>query len=212
LSNPAPRQFAERLGLPMLAIGSPFGARYHRTRGPSVPPRVAPHLERRPQQSLMHVALESPRQPDVTALIAELDAYQDTLYPAEARYALDLDSLAQPNVLFVVARSVDDRAIGCGAVVLGNSYGEVKRMYVRPEVRGKGTARQIIDTLESAACARGCQTLMLETGPYQPEALAFYARQGYTRCGPFGDYPDHPLSVFLRKDLPAEQAAAKADA
>ena len=66
----------------------------------------------------MHVALESPRQQDVIALIAELDAYQDTLYPAEARYALDLDSLAQPNVLFVVARSTDDRAIGCAAVVL----------------------------------------------------------------------------------------------
>ena len=160
----------------------------------------------------MHVALESPRQPDVIALIAELDAYQDTLYPAEARYALDLDSLAQPNVLFVVARSVDNRAIGCGAVVLGNAYGEVKRMYVRPEARGKGAARQITGMLESAASARGCQTLMLETGPYQPEALAFYARQGYTRCGPFGDYPDHPLSVFLRKDLPAEQAEAKAGA
>jgi putative acetyltransferase len=160
----------------------------------------------------MHVALESPRQPDVIALIAELDAYQDTLYPAEARYALDLDSLAQPNVLFVVARSLDDRAIGCGAVVLGDAYGEVKRMYVRPEARGNGAARQITDTLESAASARGCQTLMLETGPYQPEALAFYARQGYTRCGPFGDYPDHPLSVFLRKDLPAEQAEAKAGA
>jgi putative acetyltransferase len=160
----------------------------------------------------MHVALESPRQPDVIALIAELDAYQDTLYPAEARYALDLDSLAQPNVLFVVARSLDDRAIGCGAVVLGDAYGEVKRMYVRPEARGKGAARQITGMLESAASARGCQTLMLETGPYQPEALAFYARQGYTRCGPFGDYPDHPLSVFLRKDLPAEQAEAKAGA
>jgi putative acetyltransferase len=160
----------------------------------------------------MHVALESPRQQEVIALIAELDAYQDTLYPAEARYALDLETLAQPNVLFAVARGSDDRAIGCGAVVLADGCGEVKRLYVRPEGRGKGAARQIMDTLESAACARGCRTLMLETGPYQPEALAFYASQGYTRCGPFGDYPDHPLSVFMRKQLPVEQTAAKVDA
>ena len=150
----------------------------------------------------MQVALESPRQPEVIALIADLDAYQDTLYPAEARYALDLDSLAQANVLFGVARDDEGRAIGCGAIVLNEAHGEVKRMYVRPEARGQGAARHILDALESAAGARGCRTFMLETGPYQPEALAFYGRQGYGRCGPFGDYPDHPLSVFMCKHVP----------
>ncbi len=38
----------------------------------------------------MRVSKETPDQPEVIALIAELDAYQDTLYPVEARYALDL--------------------------------------------------------------------------------------------------------------------------
>ncbi len=51
----------------------------------------------------MPIALESPDQPEVTALIAELDAYQDDLYPPESRHALDLTSLMQPNVLFLVA-------------------------------------------------------------------------------------------------------------
>ncbi len=51
----------------------------------------------------MQVTQETPDQPDVIALIAELDAYQDTLYPAEARYALDLASLKKPNVVFAVA-------------------------------------------------------------------------------------------------------------
>lgn len=154
----------------------------------------------------MQVTLESPRQPDVVALINDLDAYQDTLYPAEARYALDLDSLAQPNVLFGVARDAQGRAMGCGAIVLNEAYGEVKRMYVRPEARGQGVARHMLDTLESAALARGCHTFMLETGPFQPEALAFYGRQGYRRCGPYGDYPDHPLSVFMSKQVPAVAA------
>jgi putative acetyltransferase len=157
----------------------------------------------------MHVALEFPRQQEVVALIAELDAYQDTLYPAEARYALDLDSLAQPNVLFGVARDDEGRAVGCGAIVLGAAYGEVKRMYVRPEARGQGAARHILDTLESEALARGCGSFMLETGPYQPDALAFYGRQGYVRCGPFGDYPEHPLSVFMHKRVSAEPGRAK---
>ena len=149
----------------------------------------------------MQVALESPRQPEVVALIADLDAYQDTLYPAEARYALDLDSLARPEVLFAVAREAGGEAVGCGAIVFGDAYGELKRLYVRPEARGRGAARRIVEFLESTARAQGCDALVLETGPYQPEALAFYARQGYGRCGPFGDYPDHPLSVFMRKRL-----------
>lgn len=157
----------------------------------------------------MRVSLESPNQPDVIALIADLDAYQDTLYPAEARYALDLAALSKPNVLFAVGRNADGAAIGCGAVVLNSAYGEVKRMYVRPEARGLGTARQIIDTLESTAHARGCRTLMLETGPYQAEALAFYAKQGYERCGPFGDYPEHPLSVFMCRHLASEPAGTE---
>jgi putative acetyltransferase len=158
----------------------------------------------------MRVALESPNQPDVIALIADLDAYQDSLYPADARYALDLLSLAKPNVLFVVARDSHNVAMGCGAIVLNDTYGEIKRMYVRPEARSQGVARQILATLEVASYAAGCRALMLETGPYQPEALAFYARHGFARRGPFGGYPEHPLSVFMGKSLGSASAQAQA--
>lgn len=51
----------------------------------------------------MHVAIESPDQPEVIELIAELDAYQRSLYPPESTHLLDLASLKQANVLFVVA-------------------------------------------------------------------------------------------------------------
>jgi len=89
----------------------------------------------------MPITLESPDQPEVIALIAEFDAYQDTLYPPEARHSLDLTSLKQPNVLFFVARDGAGQAVGCGAVVLGETYGEVKRMFVSPSARGQGLAR-----------------------------------------------------------------------
>lgn len=155
---------------------------------------------------LATVAFESPRQPEVVALIAELDAYQSSLYPPEACYTLDIDTLAQPSVLFAVARDGQGRAIGCGAIVMQGApgtHGEVKRVYLRPEARGTGVAGQLLERLEAAAWSRGCRVLALETGPSQPEALAFYARQGYERCAAFGDYPDHPLSVFMRKVLVA---------
>ena len=149
----------------------------------------------------MTIAPESPDQPEVIALIAELDAYQDKLYPPESRHLLDLASLKQPHVLFFVARDEAGQAMGCGAVVLGAAQGEIKRMYVAPDYRGKGIARQLLQALESASIDAGCKLLLLETGPFQPEALALYASLGYERRGPFGGYTDDPLSVFMQKTL-----------
>jgi putative acetyltransferase len=40
---------------------------------------------------------------------------------------------------------------------------------------------------------------MLETGIRQPEALGLYERLGFVRRGPFGDYAEDPLSVFMEK-------------
>jgi len=151
----------------------------------------------------MQITRETPEQPDVIALIAELDAYQDSLYPPESRHALDLTSLKQDNVLFYVARNDARVALGCGAVVLGDTYGEIKRMYVSPASRGQGVARRLLQTLEAAAGAAGCRLLTLESGPYQPEALGLYAALGFERCGPFGGYADDPLSVFMRKAIGA---------
>lgn len=149
----------------------------------------------------MHVAIESPDQQEVIQLIAALDQYQDSLYPAESRYALDLDSLKQDNVRFVVARDAAGAAIGCGAIVLGPDYGELKRMYVAEASRGKGVAGAMLALIESEARQSGCTVFTLETGPYQPDALKFYASNGYQRRGPYGDYPDDPLSVFMQKVL-----------
>lgn len=150
---------------------------------------------------VLNIGFESPDQPEVIALIAELDAYQAGLYPPESCHALDLASLLQANVLFAVARDAAGQAIGCAAVVLGPAYGELKRMMVSPRSRGQGVARRLLVALECAAAARGCGLLKLETGPYQPEALAFYAALGFTRRGPYGSYRDDPLSVFMHKRL-----------
>lgn len=149
----------------------------------------------------MHVTIESPDQPEVIQLIADLDIYQDSLYPAESRYALDLTSLKQANVRFAVARDDNGAAIGCGAIVLGDEYGELKRMYVAEQSRGRGVANAILALLEAEARLAGCLVYTLETGPYQPAALQFYANAGYQRRGAFGDYPDDPLSVFMQKDV-----------
>jgi putative acetyltransferase len=149
----------------------------------------------------MTIGLESPDQLEVISLIAELDAYQDTLYPPESRHSLDLDSLKQPNVLFAVARDGTGHAIGCGAVVHCPEFGEIKRMYVSPCGRGQGVARKLLALLESKAIGAGIKLLTLETGPFQLEALALYTSAGYERRGPFGEYTNDPMSVFMQKHI-----------
>ena len=143
--------------------------------------------------------LESADQPDVLALIEDLDAYQKPLYPIESFHGIDLAALTQSNVLFAVARDADGTAVGCGAMVVGPEYGEVKRMYTQPAARGHGIGARVLAVLETQARERGCSLFRLETGYLQAEALALYARCGYARRGPFGDYTDDPTSVFMEK-------------
>lgn len=147
------------------------------------------------------IRLETPDQPDVTQLIAELDEYLATLYPPESNHLLDIAALTRPNVLFAVARDDDGKVVGCGAMVLNAGFGEIKRMFVRPQCRGTGIAKRLLALLEQAAAGRGYALFMLETGIHQPEAVGLYARAGYLLRGPFADYKEDPLSVFMYKQL-----------
>ena len=153
---------------------------------------------------MTRIALERADQPEVVTLIDELDAYQKPLYPPECHYGIDIDALIQPNVLFAVARTDDGEAVGCAAVVRNGEqgeWGEIKRMFVRPALRGRGVAQALVAFLERSARERGVALVRLETGVSQPEALRFYERAGYVRRGPFADYPDDPLSVFMEKRI-----------
>jgi putative acetyltransferase len=151
---------------------------------------------------VVHIRIERADQPDAIALIDELDAYQKPLYPPESHHGIDIDALLQPNVIFAVARTVEGQAAGCGAVVIEDEgWGELKRMFVRPLMRGRGIAQAVLSFLEGEAMYRGVELMRLETGISQPEALRFYEHAGYARRGPFGRYANDPLSVFMEKQL-----------
>jgi putative acetyltransferase len=142
-----------------------------------------------------------PASPHARALIAQLDAYQTALYPAESNHLLPMEALQEPNVTFLLAR-VEGVVAACGAFVHQGDYAEIKRMYVLPAFRGLKLGRRILDELEARIRAAGLALARLETGVSQPEALGLYEKAGYVRRGPFGDYPDDPLSVYMEKGLP----------
>lgn len=60
----------------------------------------------------------------------------------------------------------------------------------------------IRERLEQHLIEKGIRVARLETGIYQPEALALYRKTGYRERSSFGDYPKQdPLSVFMEKRL-----------
>ena len=149
----------------------------------------------------VRIAEEDPGTPEARALLDAGAAYAASLYPAESNHLLDVDALRRPNVAFLMSR-IDGRAVGCGAVVDHHAeYGEVKRLYVAPEARGKGVGARLLEMLEATARGRGLGLIRLETGTRQPEALALYRRMGYRDIPPFGEYQPDPLSVFMEKHL-----------
>jgi putative acetyltransferase len=149
----------------------------------------------------MIINTESPDQPEVRSMLERLDACCAALYPAESNHPMDIASLMQGEVLFLVARDVDGSAVGCAALVNRDGYGEVKRMFVDESRRGLGTGRQLLEQLALFAGMAGVRALKLETGIRQPEAIGLYERFGFVRCDAFGDYQADPLSVFMEKRL-----------
>lgn len=155
----------------------------------------------------MSLSLEHVTTPNADArmLVTELEAELSATYCAEQRHGLNLERLFKPGVMFFIARWAD-QPVGCGGVAFADDLAEVKRMYVRPEHRGRRIGDAILSHLEQQARLRGAARLVLETGDAQHAAIRLYERAGFARCGAFGDYacmPEHAIrrSVFFEKSL-----------
>ena len=132
-------------------------------------------------------------------------------YGGRDEAVVDPAEFSPPQGLFLVAE-VDGVPAGCGgwrAHRAGEGAAELKRMYVEPGFRRRGLSRLLLAELERTAAAAGHTQLVLNSGDRQPEALALYAREGYTPVAGYGVYADSPDAVFLGKRLAAaDQAAA----
>lgn len=142
----------------------------------------------------------SPHEPGATALLQASHAYLQSLYPPEDNYFLSIDALAEPHITFIVAEQ-NGQTIGCAALANKGPYGEVKSMFTTPAARGDGTGAALMDALETEARTLSLSMMKLETGDDLYPAHRLYERHGFTRCGPFGDYPASIHSVFMEKQL-----------
>jgi putative acetyltransferase len=147
------------------------------------------------------VSAEHPGSADARALVAELDAYANSVYAPEFNHLTPVEEFAEEGATFFIARK-DGKAVGCVAVrPLGAGVSELKRMWVRPEARGEGAGAALIEALESYARSRGDKTVVLETAGKFVEAMKLYRRSGYVQRKRYGEYPENGVSMFFEKRL-----------
>jgi len=143
----------------------------------------------------------APDAPEAVALIRALDEEISQRFPGGIIHGLN-EGDAEVRALTMLVARMDGNAVGCGALrEIEPGLGEIKRMFVRAEGRGRGLARKILAALEAIARARGYRALRLETGGRMPEAITLYISDGYRPIAPYGEYEDDPRSLCFEKSL-----------
>ena len=134
------------------------------------------------------------------------DEQQAEIYQRYEQRDIEPD-LPPEEMLGTLLVTVDGEVAGCGSLRdvgqhagpsgggNGEGYGELKRMYVRPPLRGRGLGGRILAELVRIAKAGGLTRLILETGELQPEAIRLYRRGGFRRIANYGPYTDVPTSI-----------------
>lgn len=124
--------------------------------------------------------------------------------PPEACHVLPIDGLEHDSIRFFVLRDEFGRLLGVGALKsLDPEHGELKSMRTDPDALGKGVGGAMLAHLVATARKMGMTRLSLETGnsPLFNAANRLYHREGFERCGPFGDYADTPFTHFYTREI-----------
>jgi GNAT superfamily N-acetyltransferase len=151
---------------------------------------------------MLRAAFDSP---DVAALTDAQQEEMRGIYEGEADIGPTREAamFEPPDGVFLVTR-VDGRAVACGGICrFDQTRGELKRMYVVPEARGRGLGRSLLVALEDEARRLGYDALVLETGDRQPEAIGLYASSGYEQIPCYPPYDSRALSLCFEKLLPS---------
>lgn len=145
--------------------------------------------------------------PDFRKLVTQLDAYLSEVDGDEHAYYAQFNGIAK--IAHVVVAYEGDDAVGCGAIKpYSDSIAEIKRMFVRPDHRGKQIGAQILSELEMWAGEVGFTECILETGHKQRAAIRLYQGQGYDVIPNYDQYAGVDNSICMKKRIALEQNIA----
>ena len=104
-----------------------------------------------------------------------------------------------------------EKPVGCVALRrIDATTGEIKRLYVRPEARGRHTGRRLVEQMIAAAREIGYRRLVLDTLPQMAEAGELYRSFGFREIPGYYANPLPGVVYFaldLGPDLDSEPAA-----
>ena len=131
-------------------------------------------------------------------------------------FTQELPHLLGPRGRLLVARASSE-IVGVGALKpVDSAVAEIKRMYVRPQARGQGVGRAILERLLADARTIGYQVARLETATFMREAHALYRTFGF-RDRPIFDNTEAGLSgldsfmLFMELRLTQATGAGSSD-
>jgi GNAT superfamily N-acetyltransferase len=138
--------------------------------------------------------------PDFTQLVTLLDMDLSQRYGTLQASYDQFNAIEAVNT--VVIAYVDHQAAACGAFKPYDEMTiEIKRMFVRSELRGRGLASKVLRELENWARELGYAHAILETGCKQAEAIGLYHKCGYKQIENYGQYQGMTNSICFRKIL-----------
>lgn len=115
----------------------------------------------------------------------------------------DLTVFTPPKGIYYLIQH-DDKNIGMGALrYLSENLGEIKRTYIKPEYRGKGFGKELMQKLLIQAMKYNFSIVQLDTGKFMTSAQRVYHSAGFKERGeyPESEVPEQfiPFWLFLEK-------------
>lgn len=144
---------------------------------------------------------------DIRTLVSEYAAmpHSAVLWTTAADDIVQLPApFLPPRGGLLLVRDDDGTPMACGAWLPTADAGvaEIKRVYVRPAMRGRGVGEAIMHALMARAAATGHHRVILDTDRSLLAAQALYARLGFTPIPQFRPQ-NGDVTVCFGRDLPA---------
>jgi ribosomal protein S18 acetylase RimI-like enzyme len=146
--------------------------------------------------------------PDVATLEEQAQEFYTQIYGSPDVTPFTTSDFTPPQGAFFVGY-LDGQAVAMGGwrfrtpgvPQVARRPAEIRRMFVREGVRGRGFARLVLAVLEASAAASGADWLLLETGQPQVAAVGLYRSSGYTDVERFGYYAASEGALNLGRRL-----------
>ena len=116
-------------------------------------------------------------------MISRIKTMGESVPPGKSAIDEFWDEIAQflpPTGHLILAKSEDGTLLGCGSLKsIGSAKGELKRLFVKPEARGLGLGRRLVEMRIDAARQMGLKSLYVDTLRNNVEMRGLYQKMGF---------------------------------